>query len=242
MYKRQPVIPVDDLLDVVGIFAASDDPAGSSCLIRMVDSPTPENSDVWLSIGDDLPEPHSNIAVLSIEPEQVTFAFEDEEREPESIQPHAREKSGLIAKADENGVVAPTRPTLVGSASAAADSQATLRTVKRKGQYYIGTEDAQTFANDFDQILARDVSSETYYDKDGKRAGIKLTRVASDSIAAQHGAQTGDVIKSINGHPVNSQQEAIAWAKKNSDKYKIWQVEVENLGRTRIEVFHSPDN
>ena len=50
------------------------------------------------------------------------------------------------------------------------------------------------------------------------------------------------MIKSINGHPVSSQQEAIAWAKKNSDKYEIWQVEVENLGRTRIEVFHSPDN
>jgi hypothetical protein len=237
---EQPVIPVDDILDVIGIIAASDDPASSRCLVRMVDSPTPGSSDLWLYTGDDLPAPHDHIAILSIKPQQVTFSFEDEEREPESIRPHARSENSLIAKADENGVVAPLRPSIVGSAAASPGAITPLRTLKKKGQYYIGTEDANSIANDYDQILSRDVSSETYYDENGKRAGIKLTRVASDSIAAQHGAQAGDVIKSINGYPVNSKQEAISFAKKNADRYEIWEIEVENLGRTRTEVYHSP--
>ncbi len=235
-----PVVPVDDILDVVAIIAASDDPASSRCLVRMADVQKPANSDIWLYTGDDLPEPHDHIAILSIKPQQVTFAFADDEREPEGIRPHARSENSLIAKADENGVVAPLRPSLVGSASAASIAAAPLRTLKQKGQYYVGTEDAKSFANDYDQILSRDVSSETHYDKDGKRAGIKITRVASDSIAAQHGMQSGDIIKSVNGYPVNSKQEAIAFAKKNADRYEIWEVQVENLGRTRTEVYHSP--
>ena len=239
---EQPVIPVDDILDVIGIIAASDDPASSRCLVRMVGAPSPSGSDFWLYIGDDLPEPHNNIAILSIKAEEVSFSFEDDEREPESIRPHARSSNSMIVKADENGVVAPLRPSLVGSASSAPGDVTPLRTVKQKGQYYVGTEDASSFANNYDQILSRDISSETYYDKDGKRAGIKITRVESDSIAAQHGMQSGDIIKSVNGYPVNSKQEAIAFAKKNSDRYEIWQVEVENMGRTRTEVYHSPNN
>ena len=239
---EQPVIPVDDILDVITIIADSDDPAGSRCLIRMVDAAKPADSDVWLFIGADLPKPHDHIAVLSIKPESVTFSFADEEREPEPIRPHVRSEDSMIVKADANGVVAALRPSLVGSASQGPGEVAPLHTTKQKGQYYVGTEDAKSFANDYEQILSRDISSETHYDKDGKRAGIKITRVESDSIAAQHGGQSGDVIKSINGFPVSSKQEAIAFAKKNSDRYEIWQVEVENLGRTRTEVYHSPSN
>ncbi|MEM8711666.1 MAG: PDZ domain-containing protein, partial [Planctomycetota bacterium] len=89
-------------------------------------------------------------------------------------------------------------------------------------------------------ILSRDISSSTHYE-DGKRAGIKIESVKADSIAAQHGMQQGDIIKSINGYPVNSKQEAISFAKKNADRYKIWQIEVENMGRVRTEVYHSPE-
>ena len=83
---------------------------------------------------------------------------------------------------------------------------------------------------------------ETHYDRDGRANGIKITRIAKDSFALQLGLQTGDIVKSINGHPVNSKQEAIAFVKKNGSRYSIWQVAIENLGRTRIEVYHSPGN
>ncbi|MFT5735498.1 MAG: hypothetical protein ACJA2W_000230 [Planctomycetota bacterium] len=234
--------PVDDILDVIAIIAASDDPAECRCLIRMVDDTKAENSDFWLYIGDSLPEPHANIAILDIKPATVTFSFADDDRESESIRPHARSDKSLIAKADKNGIVAPRRPSLVSGSKAAVGPKAPLNTEKKNGQFYIGTDDAERFAQNYDDILSRDISSETHYDENGKRDGVKITRVSKDSIAAQHGLQDGDIIKSINGHSVSSKQEAISFAKKNSERYEIWQVEIENLGRSRIEVYHSPEN
>ena len=80
---------------------------------------------------------------------------------------------------------------------------------------------------------------ETIY-RDGKRAGLRVAEVKPGSIAAQHGAQSGDVIISINGHPVSSEQEAIKFVKNNSETTTVWQVVVENLGRQRTVTYNSP--
>ena len=76
--------------------------------------------------------------------------------------------------------------------------------------------------------------------KDGKRAGVEITEVREGSIAGRHGAQSGDVVISINGTPVGSQQEAIGFAKANSERYSVWTVEVLRLGRVETLVYHSP--
>ena len=49
----------------------------------------------------------------------------------------------------------------------------------------------------------------------------------------------GDVIKSINGQPVNSVQEAISFVKVNKDKYSTWEVVVENKGKQRTVTYES---
>jgi PDZ domain-containing secreted protein len=48
------------------------------------------------------------------------------------------------------------------------------------------------------------------------------------------------VIKAINGHPVNSEQEAISFIKNNKDKYDVWEVEIENKGKTKIVTYKVP--
>ena len=77
---------------------------------------------------------------------------------------------------------------------------------------------------------------------DGKRSGVELTEVREGSIASRHGAQSGDVVISINGTPVNSQQEAIAFAKNNSERYSVWEVEVLRLGRIETIIYHSSND
>jgi len=47
------------------------------------------------------------------------------------------------------------------------------------------------------------------------------------------------VIKSINGQPVNSVQEAISFVKVNKDKYSTWEVVVENKGKQRTVTYES---
>ena len=49
-------------------------------------------------------------------------------------------------------------------------------------------------------------------------------------------------VPTINGHPVNSQQEAISFAKNNSERYSVWEVEVLRLGRIETIVYHSPQD
>jgi C-terminal processing protease CtpA/Prc len=64
--------------------------------------------------------------------------------------------------------------------------------------------------------------------------------VAVGSIAERHGAQEGDVIKSINGHPVTSVQEAITFAKNHANEYTVWKIVVENKGKSRTVIYESP--
>jgi S1-C subfamily serine protease len=62
------------------------------------------------------------------------------------------------------------------------------------------------------------------------------------SIAERHGAKEGDVVKSINGHPVNTTNEAITFVKTNKDKYSSWEVVIENKGKTRTVTYESGGN
>ena len=103
--------------------------------------------------------------------------------------------------------------------------------------YRLGTDDVDYFNQNYADILTNDVRTSTYYDENGKRAGIEITQVKNGSIAARHGAQDGDVIISINGHKVSSQQEAIQFVKKNQDKYSVWEVVVMRLGKQETLVY-----
>ena len=75
----------------------------------------------------------------------------------------------------------------------------------------------------------------------GKYAGVELTEVQPGSLAAAHGAETGDVIKSINGHPVTSVQEAVSYVKNNSETTSVWEVVVVNQGKERTVIYESPE-
>lgn len=237
-----PKTPVDDILDVVAIIHSNVNPGGSACLLRFAESTKPDERDLWFYVGDSLPAPNDGISVFRIRGDAVVFSFSDEEREKEEVIPASRKGSGVIVKVDDpNAVVAP-RGLGVVSAKPNQGPSAPAQTQKKNGQYYLGTEDAENFAQNYDTILSRDVGTKTYFDKDGKRAGIQITSVKEGSIAARHGVQQGDIIISINGTPVSSKQEAISFAKKHADIYEVWEVQVMNLGRIRTEVYHTPSD
>ena len=65
--------------------------------------------------------------------------------------------------------------------------------------------------------------------------------VKPGSVASSHGLSNGDVVKSINGHPVTSKQEAITFVKNNKDVYDKWEVVVESKGRLKTLVYYSPN-
>ncbi|MEM1452884.1 MAG: PDZ domain-containing protein [Planctomycetota bacterium] len=238
----EPVqVAVFEILEVTGVIAEEENPGDSHCIVRFKD-PNADPKDMFLDVGDTLPPPNDGVGVLRILGDGVEFSFAEPDREAEIVPLSAQTKGELIVSVDESQLV--RRPSLVGRRAGAGlgSSVAPSQTELRNGQYYIGSEDAALFQDNFADILSKDVKTETYYDEDGKRAGLKLTEVREGSIASRHGAQTGDVVVSINGSPVNSEQEAIQFINGNSDKYDVWQVEIMNMGRTRTETYHSPDN
>ena len=88
--------------------------------------------------------------------------------------------------------------------------------------------------------LTNDVRTSTHYEN-GRRAGIEINSIKAGSVAASHGIHSGDIIKSVNGHAVTSEHEAIKFFKTNQDKYSVWSVVVESMGKEKTLIFESPE-
>lgn len=236
------VVPIADILDVMLAMSDPEDPSDSLCLLRFIDSSI-EPKEQYMVVGSVLPSPHENVSVFRITPEGVEFSFADEDRESEFVTPGMRSNDGIITRVGE-GESAQKRNIngVVKKGQIAGVTPAPAQTEKRNGQFYIGSEDADLFSTNYQEIFSKDVKTKTHYDENGKRAGVEITEVRAGSVASRHGAQSGDVVISINGTSVNSEQEAIGFVRNNSDRYDVWEVQVMNLGRVRTEVYHSPEN
>lgn len=228
-------VPVTDILHVVWISRHTQDEAVSSCLL-LVQSV----GDIFLGVGDPLPAPHDGISVFAILPNAVEFSFADDAREHEFVQPAMPRgnRRRLIMLTDPDSVREPSGLRFPNSSRVASD--APERTEKRNGIYHVGREDARIFGEGFQRIMSEDVSVETYF-KDGKRAGLKVRSVRSSSIAASHGVQEDDIIISINGQSVTSQQEAIQYVNRHSEQTSIWRVKHFRSGAEREVIYRSPN-
>ena len=194
---------------------------------------------VLLRTGERLAAPNQHIRIHLIEATQVVFAFDDEAREKETVTAAEFDSTTTIVQVGPDGVVvtAPRTdiPRLDGPVFAPGKT-----TMLGSNRYVLGTEDVQYMNENYAEVLAREVRTAQHRDpRTGKYDGIEIKEVAAGSLAARHGAKEGDVIKSINGQPVNSVQEAISFVKVNKDKYSTWEVVVENKGKQRTVTYES---
>ena len=244
--KPKPVQkkPVKDILTVMYMRAATFDPASSQAHVLYKDPQinTVDGKTETLLIGDHLPKPHESIVIQDITAKGVLFAFEgDEEREPELLRVPVVDDGLTIVEVGPDGEIKP--PTLggIGVVKEAPAYRPENTVLVRKDYYLIGTNDAAKFNVDYASIIAQ-VDHARHRDPVTRQYdGIEIKSVPSNSIAAAHGVKSGDVIKSINGHPVTSPQEAIQYAKNNSDKYTTWEIVIENKGVLRTVTYETPD-
>jgi S1-C subfamily serine protease len=111
----------------------------------------------------------------------------------------------------------------------------------RRDEYQVGLDDLQELNDDYSRILSQDLRYRTHRGPDGRVDGIQITNVSPNSLPARHGVTGGEIIKSINGHPVKSVNEAIAYVKKEAEKTDTWVVVYEKQGRTYTRTYHSPN-
>jgi hypothetical protein len=196
---------------------------------------------IEIRVGDRLSKPLEYAKVKAITTERgITFSFDDEARPDEDVLPKAYESDFLVHIVGKG-----ERPIEATNVTVPRLDRKVWRpertTMTKDNSFIIGTEDSLDFAEDYGGILAREVRHARHRDpKTGRYDGIELKEVKPGGRIAAHGGQSGDVIKSINGHPVTSTAEAITYVKNNQDKYNTWEVVVENKGKTRTMVYESP--
>jgi len=254
--EKRPKKPVADLLTVVLINYASDPQWSNASVHYKLNADERlmmQNSEVVLFEGEKLPGKYSFITLASIRPEYVEFTFEvpegEEAREAERVMPpeyQTDDGSGvLIAQIGEDGVLlVPDRENLIPIDGERPTYNYNETIEVRSGQFLIGRNDAATFGRDYARILSTEVRTDRYKDPDTKRySGILISSISSGSIISAHGLKAGDIIKSINGDPVTSTQEAISYVKTNSDVTTHWVAVVERQGKNMSLTYdYTPEN
>jgi hypothetical protein len=231
-----------------------------SILMVREDTFNPERSQAWIqykpasnvkvkpdgflsrvTVGDYLAAPLDDVLIKSIEAlSGITFSFAEEDREDELLV-YGKFDSGVKIRVvdSDNPLLIAEREELPTLDSAFYRPEHTV--LLGTDSFMLGTEEMKDFSEDFGGILAREVRHGRHYNsKTREYDGIELKEVKAGGHVAAHGGQSGDIIKSVNGHPVTSASEAISFVKNNQDKYSKWLVVVENKGKERTMTFTSP--
>jgi hypothetical protein len=241
--KAPPKVPVTDLLKVLMLQVDPVDASQSVAFVKYLPKaqvPPMKIGGIGLRVGDRLLEPHDHVRVESIAIDGVTFAFDDEARDKETLAPPELDTESLIVAVGPDGIATSIRSNIPKGA------QRPRETAKQTFEYQpnkfrIGTEDAANFEQNYSRILTEEVAHQRHRDpRTGRYDGVELTEVRPGGTAEKHGAQSGDIIKSINGHPVTSVPEAINYAKVNAGKYAKWDVVIERKGREMTITYDSP--
>lgn len=240
---KAPVRPdLATVLRVLYVEVDTDAPASSLALLHYLRPGLLSNNQTTATVrmGDRLPREFQNVRVAAIGADGVRFEFDAFPDEPQTIETWSPFESGIISVAP--GEARERRVRAIPRGPGTGEAFRPENTVERRpGIFTLGTEDMAAFERDHLQILSSEVRHRSWRNpRTGRYEGVEIQDVAAGSLVAKHGVKSGDVIKSINGHPVNSVNQAIHFVKTNAELYTTWEVVLENAGKPRTLVFESP--
>jgi hypothetical protein len=188
--------------------------------------------------GDLLDEPLDYVRIHAIRPDGVEFSFSDTARANEVVSPGDYDLLHIVKRDREDQILEPETNILVPRVAFSHSVPETTRIDDRTWQ--IGYDTAKRIEKNYAEELANQRTADHRDARNGRRDGIQLLDVAPGSLAETHGLSTGDIVKSINGHPVTSKQEAVTFVKNNKDAYDKWEVVIESKGHEKTLVYYSP--
>ena len=237
---EKKIVKIEELLDVIYFQVDTGDAGGSRVLVKYKgDLQAFETAE--LRVADVLPQPHDGIAVVAITTDSMEFSFTEEGRENEVFRPGILDDSVIFRIPEGEEAREQIFEKIINGIGEVTDLRPKSTNEIAKGVYVIGTEDSAYLAENYQSILSKDVRTRNRIGPDGKRAGVEILEVAQGSFAQRHGVARGDVVISINGYPVNSEQEAIQWAKDNGEGIAVFEVVMERLGRLETLTYRNPD-
>jgi hypothetical protein len=240
---KPPAVPIAELVKIPMSQVDLSDPTLSRIWLKYRPKAAVQNNGAgggfWLREGDRLAQPHDYAKIEKIDSQGVNFVFDDANRAPEKVSPDEFDMKTTIVQVDPDGVIRPKQGSI--PLGATKPWQPNRTTAYGRDRYMLGTEDILYANENYPKILSEEVRTGRHQDpRTGKYDGIEIQSVTKDSFADRHGAQEGDVVKSINGHPVTSVQEAISYAKMNANQFSTWEIVVERNGRLQTFYYQSP--
>ena len=236
-------VPISELIRVIYVSHDLLDAAQSSALVVYLPASRvtlEKRYDGLMRVGDRLKPPHEHIRLFAVHPYEgpdkplrAEFAFDDETLAHETLVPMEFEPgAGKIVD------LLPGQTIDVPVANLIPHTDKPYAPPTRSQVYgnrvLIGTEDLKEISENYSNIIANEMRTRRHRGPDGAYDGIEITDIKPGSAAERHGLKGGDVIKSINGHPVNSVSEAVSYVKNNAGMHQgTWEVVVENLGAQR---------
>ncbi len=243
--QKPPAKPVAQLLKVLLLKVDKSDPEQSLAFVKFTEPGMTKTvagkkeQEAALRTGERLPAPHAYVRVERIEDEAIVFAFDEDGRAEEQLGPARMQLGELFTEVGPEGVRMPAVGVAIPTSSRVYRPEETV--MVGLNRYQIGTRDAEYVNQNYAQILSQEVRYAQHRDPvTGKYDGIEIKEVKPNSTAAKFGVKSGDIVKSINGHPVSSVNEAISFAKNNNDKYDVWEVVIENMGKTSTVTYTEP--
>ncbi len=231
--------PIDSVLEV-GMLVWSVDPLNRLVAVEYVQDAPGLPADVsklrrlHLTEGEPLKSPYDrepyNGRVVRIDPQEVVFHWGEGEV---TVSP------GLDSAGDGMPVDRVTFATTV-DLSAEFDSWPEQTTRRDDGSFVVGSQDLEQFAGG-GEALQQQLRARSITPTGGGRSFLELTEVEPGSMPSRFGFQTGDRILSVNGHPMSSMAEAIAWGKAhpNEPQYTVvW----ERAGKQQTTIVHAPSS
>jgi hypothetical protein len=236
--------PVSELLAVLMVQVDGGNAQKSMAQVRFLDpaldvaNRSPD--DQILLEGRKLTAPYDTVEVAKITRDGVLFRFTvaegDEPRADELVETTRLDSGPRIVRVDGAAVVRQTTPAI----------PAAVHDPKRGGvpqetkliaddHYLVGVNDRDEIARDYTRILA-ELRFERHRDARGKPDGVEIKDVPPGSFAAKYGVKAGQVIKSVNGHPISTVNEGISFAKQNQDKYDTWVIVYEEQGKEKTKI------
>jgi hypothetical protein len=232
--------PLSDIVEIMGILKSSVR-AESMTRLRYVKEDTstekPFKLEIWTREGESLKPPydaHPYYAKIErIDEEQVVFSYRGEEvaLSPETVSPKGR----TPAKGDIE-----SEPT-TGIPKEVLDlyPEPPRETVEYKPDHYYLSEKERTFwSDDWEQEIKKSPIVGIRNPKTGKTE-LTLTKVPENSMAAQRGFQSNDVLISINGTPIHNKPSAINYFNEHPDEGS-YVVQFRRAGRIMTKTFVVP--
>lgn len=235
--------PIDKFVRLNGIKIDAEEPQNGEVIFKYKADArvtTVQSSDgtVRKQVGQRLDQDLSYIRIESITETGVEFAFDDAARPHEFLNANDFDLAGGYVVIGDDVVQIKIERDAIPQASNKSGPQPQTVMIRPNG-YRLGYEDMEFIDKNYPTIIAEEITYGRHRDpQTGKFDGIEIKSVKSDSTAAKHGVQSGDVIKSINGHPVSSTSEAIQFIKTHKNDFDLWEVEISNRGQTRVQTYY----